>query len=74
MGIFSSHGSIINHTCPTPAAFAIEASEPSIGNSIYFYHLNMIISGACTALVVLIMFSPMFWHPIHLSKPRELIK
>ncbi|KAJ5376953.1 hypothetical protein N7509_013839 [Penicillium cosmopolitanum] len=34
----------------------------------------MIISGACTALVVLVMFSLMFWHAIHLSKPREQIK
>ncbi|KAJ5526559.1 hypothetical protein N7513_010718 [Penicillium frequentans] len=39
-----------------------------------FYRLNMIISGACTAFVCIAIFSLMFWHAIHLSKPREQIK
>lgn len=32
------------------------------------------ISGACTALVCLIMFGLMLYHATHLSKPREQIK
>ncbi|KAJ5726796.1 hypothetical protein N7493_005823 [Penicillium malachiteum] len=47
MGLFSSDGS--NHTCPMPTTFAKQAPEPIVGN-LYFYHLNMMISGACAAL------------------------
>lgn len=42
--------------------------------TITFYRLNMMISGACTALVCLIMFALMLYHATHLSKPREQIK
>ncbi|KAJ5281021.1 hypothetical protein N7478_006393 [Penicillium angulare] len=56
-----------------PTTFAKQAPEPVVGD-VYFYHLNMMISGVCTALVCVIIFGLMFWHSIHLSKPREQIK
>lgn len=77
MGLFhhdsDSDSGSSNHTCPMLTNYAVEAPEPIVG-TISFYHLNMMISGASAALVCLVMFSLMFWHATHLSKPREQIK
>ncbi|KAJ5149524.1 hypothetical protein N7448_001102 [Penicillium atrosanguineum] len=73
MGLFRRDSGSSNHTCPMLTDYAIEAPEPFVG-TISFYHLNMMISGASAALVCLIIFSLMFWHATHLSKPREQIK
>ncbi|KAJ5636861.1 uncharacterized protein N7484_010174 [Penicillium longicatenatum] len=72
MGLFNNDGKS-NHTCPIPKSFAIVADQ-DILPSMSFYSLNMIISGACTAFVCVAIFILMFWHAIHLSKPREQIK
>ncbi|KAJ6005225.1 hypothetical protein N7451_003169 [Penicillium sp. IBT 35674x] len=72
MGLFSNDGNS-NHTCPMPKSYAIVAEQDILAN-LSFYRLNMIISGACTAFVCIAIFSLMFWHATHLSKPREQIK
>lgn len=51
----------------------IVPAEPFVGN-LSFYHFNMIISGACTAVVLFMIFGLMGRHAMRMSNPQEQLK
>ncbi|KAL4905595.1 hypothetical protein BDW74DRAFT_152855 [Aspergillus multicolor] len=61
------------HTCPIGPSFYAKAPKDFIG-PLSFQHFNMILSGACTGLVCIIIFLLTAQHAMHLSKPKEQIK
>ena len=46
---------------------------PFVGN-LTFYQFNMIISGVCTAIVLILIFGLMGRHAMHMSNPNEQLK
>lgn len=51
----------------------IGGGGPFVG-SLSFYHFNMIVSGACTAIVLVLTFGLMGRHAMRMSNPNEQIK
>lgn len=51
----------------------IVPAEPFVGN-LSFYHFNMIISGACTVVVLFMIFGLMGRHAMRMSNPQEQLK
>ncbi|OKL59335.1 hypothetical protein UA08_05391 [Talaromyces atroroseus] len=58
--------------CSTPEHMT-EYDSPFVGQ-LSFWHFNMILSGACTAIVVILMVSLMCEHACHLSNPNQQLK
>lgn len=52
---------------------SIAGGAPFVG-SLSFYHFNMIVSGACTAIVLFLTFSLMGRHAMRMSNPEQQIK
>ncbi|KAJ6008472.1 hypothetical protein N7540_012448 [Penicillium herquei] len=71
-----SRGSISNYltneTCPMPKKLN-EVEEPFLGN-MTFYHFNIIVSGACTLITCILIFTLQMQHATHFSVPCEQIK
>lgn len=63
---------ILGYKLPN-AKFCTDGEDPFVAG-ISFHKFNMIFSGACTVLTILIIFILMALHATHLSKPREQIK
>ncbi|KAJ5984242.1 hypothetical protein N7481_006341 [Penicillium waksmanii] len=72
MGIFS-HDDHSNTTCPMPKHLVADAPDNIVGD-LTFHQFNMILSGACTGLTCLVIFTSMFNHAIHLSDPNKQTK
>ncbi|KAJ5595974.1 hypothetical protein N7450_002432 [Penicillium hetheringtonii] len=62
-----------NTTCPMPVHLAPDAPENFVGD-FSFHQFNMILSGACTGITCLVIFSIMARHAMHLSDPNQQIK
>ncbi|KAJ9148694.1 hypothetical protein NKR23_g5001 [Pleurostoma richardsiae] len=73
MGIFKSSSSSANHTCPMPRPLTEDPTDPVVGG-LSFYHLNMIVSGACVAFSCLVIFALMIRHATHFSNPNQQLK
>ncbi|KAI0149387.1 organic solute transporter Ostalpha-domain-containing protein [Pestalotiopsis sp. NC0098] len=65
----SSDNSNSTHVCDTPP-FEITTTQPIVGN-IQFHELNLIISGACTAISTVMLLVLMARHAFNFSKPQE---
>ncbi|KAJ5093725.1 hypothetical protein N7456_009586 [Penicillium angulare] len=63
---------LTNSTCPMPTNLS-EVEDPFLGN-MTFYHFNMIVSGACTLLTCIIIFTLKMQHATHFSVPNEQVK
>ncbi|KAJ6010880.1 hypothetical protein N7451_002292 [Penicillium sp. IBT 35674x] len=61
-----------NETCPMPAHLT-EVEEPFLGN-MTFYHFNLIVSGVCTFITCVLIFSLMAEHACRCSVPSEQVK
>ncbi|VUC26645.1 unnamed protein product, partial [Clonostachys rosea] len=76
MGLFSNHQDdntpTDSHSCPIHSLDE-NATQNIVGN-IDFYHLNMIISGACSLIAIVIMLTFKQMHATHLSNPTEQVK
>ncbi|KAE8154189.1 organic solute transporter Ostalpha-domain-containing protein [Aspergillus avenaceus] len=70
MGILSRRAG--SHGCPIPDHLE-QTGGPFIGN-LTFYHFNMIVSGACTAMVLLLTLGLMARHAMRMSNPNEQLK
>ncbi|KAF7627723.1 hypothetical protein COH20_008880 [Aspergillus flavus] len=59
--------------CPIPDHLDQYDIGPFVGN-LTFYQFNMIISGICTAIVLILIFGLMGRHAMHMSNPNEQLK
>ncbi|KAJ1716796.1 organic solute transporter Ostalpha-domain-containing protein [Aspergillus flavus] len=59
--------------CPIPDHLDQYDIGPFVGN-FTFYQFNMIISGICTAIVLILIFGLMGRHAMHMSNPNEQLK
>ncbi|KAJ5273008.1 hypothetical protein N7478_008133 [Penicillium angulare] len=73
MGFLSPRASLGSGGCKIPDHLAQYSTAPFVGN-LSFYHFNMIVSGACTVVVLIVMFSLMARHATHMSNPNEQLK
>ncbi|KAF2803187.1 uncharacterized protein BDZ99DRAFT_491883 [Mytilinidion resinicola] len=62
-----------SYGCPIPDRIENVGGGPFVGN-LSFYHFNMIVSGACTAIVLFLTFGLMGRHAMRMSNPEEQIK
>ncbi|KAJ5399930.1 hypothetical protein N7465_010419 [Penicillium sp. CMV-2018d] len=59
--------------CILPDRIENGGGGPFVGN-LSFYHFNMIVSGACTAIVLVLTLGLMGRHAMRMSNPKEQIK
>ncbi|EXJ77158.1 hypothetical protein A1O3_10316 [Capronia epimyces CBS 606.96] len=59
--------------CPLPDHLEQIGGGPFVGN-LTFYHFNMIVSGSCTAVVLIAILGLMGRHAMHMSNPDEQLK
>ncbi|CAJ2499802.1 Uu.00g026550.m01.CDS01 [Anthostomella pinea] len=59
-----------NTTCEIPAPYTPSPTTPVAGRY-DFYHLNVIVSGACAAFSTVVILLLMWQHATHMSKPKE---
>ncbi|PLB48822.1 transmembrane protein [Aspergillus steynii IBT 23096] len=62
-----------SYGCPLPDQIENTGGGPFVGN-LSFYQFNMIISGACTVVVLFMTFGLMGRHAMRMSNPQEQIK
>uniref|UniRef100_A0A8H7K6X7 Uncharacterized protein n=1 Tax=Bionectria ochroleuca TaxID=29856 RepID=A0A8H7K6X7_BIOOC len=76
MGLFNNHQDdntpTDSHSCPIHSLDE-NATQHIVGN-FDFYHVNMIISGACSLIAIVIMLIFKQMHATHLSNPTEQVK
>ncbi|OQE29860.1 hypothetical protein PENSTE_c002G04726 [Penicillium steckii] len=73
MGLLSPRAALGSNGCEIPDHLEQLPAEPFVGN-LSFYHFNMIISGACTAVVLFMIFGLMGRHAMRMSNPQEQLK
>ncbi|XRM46579.1 hypothetical protein ABZX51_009608 [Aspergillus tubingensis] len=62
-----------SYGCPIPDHLEQLDVGPFVGN-LTFYQFNMIVSGACTAIVLFLILGLMGRHAMHMSNPNEQLK
>ncbi|KAJ5173168.1 hypothetical protein N7492_005761 [Penicillium capsulatum] len=62
-----------SHGCSLPDHLENAGGGPFVG-SLSFYQFSMIVSGACTGIVLILMFGLMGRHATHMSNPNEQLK
>ncbi|KAI2686631.1 hypothetical protein CBS147317_5639 [Penicillium roqueforti] len=62
-----------SYGCSIPDHIENVGGGPFVGN-LSFYHFNMIVSGACTIIVLFLTFGLMGRHAMRMSNPEEQIK
>ncbi|KAJ5928379.1 hypothetical protein N7466_007335 [Penicillium verhagenii] len=63
---------LMSDECLVPAHLT-EVEQPFIGN-MTFYHFNLIVSGVCTLITLVLILSLMVEHSTHCSVPSEQVK